>query len=293
MQVRWTSVVYLALVFIGCLVIVSVPFAAVFGSVWLLANFHILVILGLILSLLSCFLLTPCFVKAKDPKDVPPEIIEAVGEVSAKAGLRAAPKLKVVDCQEVNAMAYHSLLGPRVALTSGLIQQYKLEKLQLEEVKAVIAHELAHVKGWHPFKASLAASIVSFTDILSSFLIVAGSVFAVATLRRSYLMFLVGLFSAIFGTLLKVASKIASIVSFHYLRGLEYEADAGGSALVGKEPMISMLRKVEELNAGAKAQNKLFMPERWTLPTTNRSWLERLFDTHPPTQKRIERLMKV
>lgn len=292
MQVSWKGVVYLILVFVVCLLVASAPFVMLFGFHWLLVNLHVLVLVSIAVSAVSCFLLVPCFCQAKDPKDVPGELVEAVGEVSSKAGLSVKPKLKIVDSQEVNAMAYYGPLGPRIALTSGLIQQYKLGKLQLDEVKAVIAHETAHLKAVHPLKASIATSIVSFTDVLSSVLIVGGSIFAVATARGSYIMFAIGLFSAIFGIVLKVASKIASIVSFHYLRSLEYEADAGGAALVSKESMISMLKKVEELNAGVKAQKKLFMPERWTLPTTNRNWFERLFDTHPPTRKRIEKLMR-
>lgn len=292
-RVSWKGFVYLILVSAACLLMVSAPFVMLFGFHWLLGNLHVLVLVSIAVSAVSCFLLVPCFCQAKDPEDAPSELAEVVSEVSSKAGLSVKPKLKVVDSQEVNAMAYYGPLGPKIALTSGLIQQYKLGKLQLDEVKAVIAHETAHLKAMHPLKASIATSIVSLTDVLSSVLIVGGTMFAIATARRSYFMLVIGLFSAILGIILKVASKIASIVSFHYLRSLEYEADAGGAELVGKEPMISMLRKVEELNAGVKAQEKLFMPERWTLPTTNRNWFERLFDTHPPTSKRIERLMRV
>jgi heat shock protein HtpX len=292
--VNWRSAAYIALVFVGCLFIISLPFMAIFGLAWFPLNFYWLAPSAFILSLLSCYVLASLFVKAEEPKDVPPEVVETLSEVSAKAGLKKLPKLKVVKSPEVNAMAYSSPLAPRVAVTTGLVQRYSSGELSLDEVKAVLAHEVSHVKMHHPLRASIASSIVSVTDVLSSFLMVAGTAFALATLRRSYLMFVLGLASAIFGAVLKVASKIASIISFHYLRSMEYEADVTGASLTGVKPMVSMLEKVEKLNAQlAKPEGKLFMPERWTLPTASRNWIEKLFDTHPPTQKRIERLLKL
>jgi len=291
-KVDWKEATYIGLVFLGCSLIALAPFLAIFGVLWFLSNIHWLVIIGVLTSAVSCFLLTPCFVKGREPSDVPPEILAALQDVVHKAGLKKPPKLKVVDAPEVNAMAYYSPLGPRIALTSGLIQQYKQGTITVDEAKAVIAHEVSHLQKVHPFKSSIAMSIISLTDVFSSFMIVAGALFTgLGGARRSFAILSIGLGSICFGAIMKVLSKLASIISFHYMRTMEYEADAMGAKLVGREPMISMLKKVDGLNSQVKTQNKLFMPEKWTLPTTNRSWFEKLFDTHPPTQKRIERLM--
>ena len=198
-----------------------------------------------------------------------------------------------MDVPEVNAMAYYSPFGSRIALTAGLIQEYRFGRIRLDEVKAVLAHEASHLKSKHPLKNSLVMSIISLTDMFSSGLIVLSSVLSVlAVAQRSLTTLAAASGALLFGAILKVLSKVASIIAFHYMRGLEYEADVKAARLVGREPTISMLKKVDELNSAVHSPRKLFMPERWTLPTTNRSWFEKLFDTHPPIEKRIEKLMR-
>jgi Zn-dependent protease with chaperone function len=96
----------------------------------------------------------------------------------------------------------------------------------------------------------------------------------------------------VFGVILKVLAKIASVVNFHYQRTIEYEADAGGAEVVGRKSMASMLQKIGELNQATRSPKKLFAPERWTTSPTNRSWFDRLFDTHPSIKSRVERLLE-
>jgi hypothetical protein len=127
---------------------------------------------------------------------------------------------------------------------------------------------------------------------MSSGFIVAGSVFAaIAAATRKNLYAILAYSAFAFGLILKLLSKVASIVSFHYQRITEYEADRRGADIVGRERMASMLQKVEELNRSTRTPIKLFAPERWMAPTTNRSWLDRLFDTHPSTEKRVRKLL--
>lgn len=286
--INWVGFAYLAAVFLGCTAIILLPFFGLRGFVsimpWAVA-------IGAGVAAASCFVLAPCLVRGK--KFDPPEGISRVlGEVSEASGRKKAPRLMLVDAPEVNAVAYYSVFGSRVAVTRGFVEKYRSGALTEGDVRAVFAHEVAHLNGRHPLKATFASSWVIAADYMSSGLIVAGSAFsALAVATRKGLYAIVAFACLAFGVVLKVLSKIASIVSFHYQRILEYEADGRGAEVAGRKRMASMLQKVGRLNQTARSPTKLFAPERWTVPTTNRSWLDRLFDTHPPTRSRVGRLM--
>jgi len=280
---------YLLAVFFGCTTIIFLPFLGLRG---ILSVVLWLVVIGAGVATVSCFLLTSCLVKAKKFDNPPKEILHALEDVSKAAGRKKAPKLMLVDVPEINAMAYYSVLGSRIAVTKGFVQSYLSGAISEADVKAVFAHEVAHLNSWHPLKTAFAGSWVVIADYVSSGLIVAGSAFSViaaATRKNSYA---IAAFVALaFGVILKVLAKIASIVSFHYQRVVEYEADAGGAEVVGREAMASMLQKIEKLNQTMRSPKKLFAPEKWTTPPTNRSWLDRLFDTHPATEARVRKLL--
>ncbi len=70
-----------------------------------------------------------------------PRLYETVERLSQKSGIKM-PRLMVANIPVPNAFAYGSpIAGTRVAVTKGL-----LEKLEYEEVEAVIGHELGHLK---------------------------------------------------------------------------------------------------------------------------------------------------
>ncbi|MEM0381131.1 MAG: zinc metalloprotease HtpX [Nitrososphaerota archaeon] len=69
-------------------------------------------------------------------------LYQMVDEVASKSGLRDRPKVMIADIGVPNAFAYGSpLTGPMVAVTSGL-----LGRIPREELEAVIAHEVGHLK---------------------------------------------------------------------------------------------------------------------------------------------------
>jgi len=70
-----------------------------------------------------------------------PELYDIVERLSRKSGIKT-PTLMIARIPIPNAFAYGSpLTGPRVAVTSEL-----LKTLELEEVEAVIGHELGHLR---------------------------------------------------------------------------------------------------------------------------------------------------
>jgi len=61
--------------------------------------------------------------------------------------------------------------------------------------------------------------------------------------------------------------------------------------LTHPEQMSAALEKIELLNQEllAKEQEKLPYADRWQFQPRNTTWVDRLWDTHPPTPSRAER----
>jgi heat shock protein HtpX len=79
-------------------------------------------------------------VREVGPQDMP-RLTRIFEDLVRKSGI-SRPKLMIADVPLPNAFAYGSpLTGSRVALTTGLLQ-----RLEEEEVEAVIGHELGHLK---------------------------------------------------------------------------------------------------------------------------------------------------
>lgn len=107
-----------------------------------------LMIMGIVVVLWNIFqwFIAPYIIDAiyrvrKVSRSERPELYEILERVSAKSGIKT-PELRIADIQIPNAFAYGSpLTGNRVAVTSGL-----LNTLNLDEVEAVIGHEVGHLK---------------------------------------------------------------------------------------------------------------------------------------------------
>ena len=84
------------------------------------------------------------------------QIYNVVEELKIAAGLRYMPKIYVIEADYMNAFASgYSEQSALIAITRGLI-----EKLERDELQAVIAHELTHIRH-HDIKLTLMASVLS------------------------------------------------------------------------------------------------------------------------------------
>jgi heat shock protein HtpX len=80
---------------------------------------------------------------------------------------------------------------------------------------------------------------------------------------------------------------LGSILVAAFSRWREYRADAGGATLAGRSKMIDALRRLQH---GADMQDDR-APALAALKISHQSnWLA-LFSSHPPLEKRIERLL--
>ncbi len=197
------------------------------------------------------------------------------------------PKLRIVETPAMNAFAS----GLRdsnytVTLTRGL-----MEGLDDEELEAVIAHELSHVKNRD---VRLLIIAVVFVGIFSFFGEgVVRSMFRVNIPRSNNHRRSGGgnagaliLFAVV---IIAVSYALAILIRFSLSRKREYMADAGAVELT-KNP-DAMIRALQKISGRADLEN---MPaEIKEMAFENpRVGFAGVFATHPPIEKRIEALQK-
>jgi len=213
-----------------------------------------------------------------DPTEAP-VLYAAVAELSNRAGI-PTPRLYLIPSGQPNAFATgRSPERSAVAVTCGL-----LEQLPAEEVSAVVAHELAHIRNRDVLVASIAATI-------------AGAISALANVFQ--LSFLFGGDDEDHGPLgwlgtlaaLILAPIAAVLLQLAVSRQREYLADATAARLVGGGE--SLAGALEALERGTRAAPLRSNPAFASLYIANplpRAGLAALFSTHPPMAERVRRL---
>jgi heat shock protein HtpX len=208
-----------------------------------------------------------------------PELHQMLGELTRRAGL-PTPRLALMPSETPNAFATGR--NPRnavVAVTAGLLRQ-----LEPEEIRGVLAHELAHIKHRDILIASLAA-------------VMAGAIAMLASMAR---------FALIFGghrgrqgggnpftmlLMLIVMPLAALLVQMAISRSREYHADAAAARFVGSpRPLIRALKRLEVAAQRIPLQAYPSTAHLFIVNPLRGGGLLALFSTHPPLQKRVERL---
>ena len=241
--------------------------------------------IGLLLVGASYWFSDKIAIKASRAKPVSeaeaPGFYRSMRELTAAAGM-PMPKLYITPDQQPNAFAtgrnpQHSA----VAVTQGITQI-----LTEEELRGVLAHELAHVRNRDILIGSVAAAIamgITFVARMAMW----GAMFGGGGDRDNN--------GGALGLILMavLAPVAAMLLQMAISRSREYEADRMGARLAGGgEPLA---RALEKLHASAKkvpmnvhpAQAQAYIVN----PLTGRSaQFANLFTTHPPVDERIRRL---
>jgi heat shock protein HtpX len=215
-------------------------------------------------------------------RDEQPRLYNIVNKICLKADL-PMPKIAIVPAQTPNAFATgRNKNNAVVAATQGI-----LSLLSDDELEGVLAHEMAHVKDKDILVMSIAATI-------------AGAISFAATMARWNLMFGGGRGRGNGGMILFLVATItaplaAMLLQLAISRGREYKADREGSLMIQKPLALARaLGKLEEgnrrkpLTSGSPASASLFI-----VNPLRGGGLVTLFMTHPPIEKRIERLEKL
>jgi len=209
-----------------------------------------------------------------------PDLYSIVHELALSAGM-PMPLLYMVPSEAPNAFATgRSPEHAAVAVTQGIMRM-----LSRAELRAVLAHELSHVRNRDTLISAIAATL-------------AGVIMMVARMAQ---------FGAMFGgmrrddregasglellVMIVVAPLAAMLIQMAVSRSREYQADASG-AHISHSPndLASALEKI------ASASGRLTLPagpataHLWIVNPLHGSWIANLFSTHPPVEERIRRL---
>ena len=216
------------------------------------------------------------------------ELFEMVRDLSRKAGLPSIPEVGIYDSNEVNAFA----TGPTKNRSLIGVSKGLLTRMETQEVRAVLAHEISHISNGDMVTMTLLQGIINaFVMFLARIL-----AYAIASSGRSrdqnsnfsYMSF--HLFTMLFQTIFMLFGTVG-ICAFSRRR--EYKADFGGARLAGKDKMIealNTLRILQEIkDPSPQNQNASF--NAFKISNFSKKSLY-LFSTHPSLPDRIERLKK-
>jgi heat shock protein HtpX len=207
-----------------------------------------------------------------------PEVVHDVAELAGTAGI-PQPRLYVIPSQQPNAFATgRSPKTSAVAVTEGLVTL-----LPREQVRGVLAHELAHVKNRDVLVTTVAAMIGAAISAVANFL------------QFSWLfggedeespLGVVGTIAAIL-----IAPIAAMLLQLAVSRQREFLADATAADLLGEgRPLADALGSLER---GVEAIPMAVNPATASLyiasPLAARG-MSSLFSTHPPIPVRIAKL---
>jgi heat shock protein HtpX len=214
-----------------------------------------------------------------------PEIYARLKPIVEELGRRMGipmPKLWVTP--DVSPNAFATGRNPRhasVAVTAGILQL-----MNDDELAAVLAHELGHVKNRDILISSIAATLASAITYLAQMAMWFGG-------RRQY-----GddRSRSPIGTLLMLflAPMAAGLIRMAVSRTREFSADATSArTLADAEPMISALAKLDSIGRQVPLQASPSMSHMYIMKPFSGGGFSRLFSTHPPTEERIAALRRL
>lgn len=268
----------------------------IIGLGWLISYFTetlvilwIAVIISIFLSFFSYWysdkiVLRMAKAKLIEKKDNP-ELYRLVENLCITAGL-PVPKIYIIN--EVQPNAFATGRDPNhgvIAVTAGL-----LEQLDRAELEGVIAHELAHIGNRDILLQTMVVVMVGIIVMITDMF------FRMAFWGRSggkarLIMIAIALALAILAPLLAQMMKMA------ISRKREFLADASG-AMLTRYPngLARALEKISKNSTPLKVANDATSHLFIACPfkgKENKSWLHRLFMTHPPIEERINRLSQL
>ncbi len=206
-------------------------------------------------------------------------LYDTVAQLSEQSGIRM-PEVGIFPAQQPNAFATGwNKNDALVAVSAGLLQT-----MDESEVRAVLAHEVAHVANGDMVTLSLIQGVVNTFVIFFSRII---GMFVDRAIFKNERGYGPGYFITSMVAQL-VLGILASAIVMWFSRYREYRADAGAASLTGAAPMISALQALKR-SSGMPDQ----MPEEMAafgIGSGKRAGLAALFASHPPLDARIEAL---
>ena len=216
-------------------------------------------------------------------KEEYPQLHNIVENLLNKNGI-PKPKVAVVNSSVPNAFATGK--SPRsslIAVTTGI-----LGLLDDEELEAVIGHELTHVRNRDVLVLTLASVFSTVAWYLAQF----GFFGGYQTRNRD---------SGNATAIVIVVAIVTWAVSFLIIRAIsryrEYSADRGGAIMTGRpdklaDALMKISGKMNKIPAN-ELQKVQKMNAFFIIPALSGSSIANLFSTHPPVEKRVQKLKEM
>nr|WP_205254249.1 MULTISPECIES: M48 family metalloprotease [Haloarcula] len=207
------------------------------------------------------------------------------------------PSLKIADMGVPNAFAVGRRGNGTVVISRELVQL-----LDRDELEGVIAHELAHIDNRDVITMQLGQGIASIVAIVAQFAVLFTGE---NDLADFFLAVIVG----------NIVQFLVMIFVFAISRYREYVADADAKDVIGQgDPLARALEKIHEGNQQARASanqrtrgsanrrgrgrgnqrsrdtNVDQQVSALCISSSDRGFLQQIVSTHPPMEKRIQRL---
>ena len=238
--------------------------------------------IALVINLGSWFFSDKIAIKMSGAKPVTeeqaPGLYQMVRELCTRADL-PMPSLYVIPQEQPNAFATgRNPKNSAVAVTAGI-----MKRLSEDELRGVIAHELAHIRNRDVLLQSVAAAIGASITYLGYMLLWFGGDEDSGPL---------GLIAAL--ALVILAPIAASLIQLGVSRQRAYSADATGADICGNpESLASALLRLEESAQEIPMQvNSAAEPLYIVKPFAGKG-MAALFSTHPPIEERVRRLRQM
>lgn len=204
-----------------------------------------------------------------------PDFVRLVHRLADGAGM-PRPKVYVIESDQPNAFATgRNPENAAVAATTGL-----LRRLTAEEVAAVMAHELAHVRNRDTLIMTVTAIFAGAIGMLANFAMFFGR-------QRQG-----GALAAI--AVMIFAPLAAGLVQMAISRSREFEADKVGAAICGNPLWLaSALKKIDAFAKGidnVQAERNPAIAHMFIVNPLHAFKRDALFSTHPPTAARVAAL---
>lgn len=221
-----------------------------------------------------------------DPNTQDPDLrdlIQVIYRLSKEAGLSCMPEVGIYEGQELNAFA----TGPTRSMALVAVSTGLLQRMNRDEIEAVLGHEISHVANGDMVTMTLLQGVVNafvmfFARILA-YVLTAGrqgdSEQRGLNLGAYYLVQML---------LEVVFMLLGSIVVAWFSRLREFRADEGGAKLSGTRNMVNALQALKTYSEERAVPANL----KTLMISEGRSPLMSLFASHPPLDDRIARLMK-
>lgn len=255
------------------------------GSFWGQQGLTIALVMSIVMNFASYFFsdkIALSMYRAQEvTREQAPELYRILDFLCARDGI-PMPRVYIIPDESPNAFA----TGRNPQHASVAVTQGAMRLLNYDELTGVLAHEISHVKNRDILISSVAATL-------------AGMIMWVANMAR---------FAAFFGggrdrddegggalgglVTIIVAPIAAMLIQMWISRTREYQADASGAEVAGSpQGLASALQKLDSYSKRIPMEASPSTAHMFIMHPFSGKSLMNLFSTHPPTEKRIERLL--